>query len=116
MHRSVKQGSTNSFGDGNSAARNRTMLEEENERMKNHLGQKISQLKSLTIDIGNEVRSQNRLIGEMDTDFDTSSGFLGGAMARLQKIQRAGYGSVTWKLLGFALVVCVLLYFIIRFK
>jgi hypothetical protein len=36
----------------------------------------VSALKSLTIDIGSEVREHNRLLREVDDDFDSTTGSL----------------------------------------
>ncbi|GAV09691.1 hypothetical protein RvY_19188 [Ramazzottius varieornatus] len=124
MYRSSKLQTRQSipYGDGapstepNNGMRNRSLFDQQNEEVTSALGQKISALKSLTIDIGNEVRSQNRMLGEMDSELDTSSGFLGNAMSRLKKLQRANGGSITWKLLGFAFLVFIVIVLIIKFK
>lgn len=41
------------------------MLEEENDRIVDHLSSKVQALKSLTIDIGHEVKYQNKMLSEM---------------------------------------------------
>ncbi|XP_055327871.1 BET1 homolog [Paramacrobiotus metropolitanus] len=96
--------------------RSRSMLEDENERMTEKLSGHISALKSVAIDIGSEIRSQNRMLNEMDSDFESAGGFLGGAMSRLKKIQRAGYGSIVWKLLAFIFLFCLLVYVLFKFR
>ena len=47
-------------------------LEEQNEEMEDELKGKISALKTLSIDIGLEVQEQNKLLRNMDDNFDSS--------------------------------------------
>ena len=44
---------------------NRNLLEEENEFRLQELGQSVSMLKAMSLDINNEVKSQNRLLDSM---------------------------------------------------
>ena len=74
----------------------------------------VRALKSLSIDIGNEVRTQNRLLGDMDDEFDSSGGLLQSTMARLTNISKAGHHKLMWYLILFALVVFFVCYIAIR--
>ncbi|XP_011810469.1 PREDICTED: BET1 homolog isoform X3 [Colobus angolensis palliatus] len=51
--------------------------EEENERLTESLRSKVTAIKSLSIEIGHEVKTQNKLLSEMDSQFDSTTGFLG---------------------------------------
>lgn len=66
------------------------MLEEENERLEAELQGKIGALKSLTIDIGHEVRFQDKILRGIDDDMDRTGGFLGNTMARVVRLGRNG--------------------------
>ncbi|EDW35279.1 GL20925 [Drosophila persimilis] len=70
-------------------------LEAENERAAEELKQKIGALKSLTIDIGNEVRYQDKLLRGIDDDMDRTSGFLGNTMTRVVRLAKQGGGAQT---------------------
>ncbi|CAB3261357.1 unnamed protein product [Arctia plantaginis] len=58
-------------------------LEYENERMAEELSGKITSLKDISIELGNEVRNQEKIIRGLDDDVDRSSGFLGKTMGTL---------------------------------
>ena len=50
---------------------------------------KIGNLKRVTIDIGEEARSQNKLLNDMGRDMDSSHGLLGATMKKLGIVSRA---------------------------
>ncbi|CAJ0933722.1 unnamed protein product, partial [Mesorhabditis belari] len=50
------------------------ILEQQNDNKVDDLATKVSALKRITLDIGEEVRSQNRLLNDMDTEFDSGKG------------------------------------------
>ena len=45
-------------------------LEQENDLMADELKDKVQRLKSISVDIGNEVRFQDKVLNEMDDDFE----------------------------------------------
>ncbi|ALC45162.1 Bet1 [Drosophila busckii] len=92
-------------------------LEAENERAAEELQQKIGALKSLTIDIGNEVRYQDKLLRGIDDDMDRTSGFLGNTMTRVVRLAKQGGGpkQMCYMFL-FVLFVFVLLWVTLKFK
>ena len=51
-------------------------LEEDNEHAESELASKITGLKSLSIQIGEEVREHNRLLKDVDDEFDSTFGQL----------------------------------------
>ncbi|XP_039260929.2 BET1 homolog [Styela clava] len=94
----------------------RSVYGEENDRMEEELKHKVSALKTLTIDIGEEVRLQNRELAGMDDDMDKVGGFLGSTMGRLKGIARHGYGKMYCYLFLFAMAVFFVMYWMIRLK
>lgn len=91
-------------------------LEEDNERMAEELQGKIGALKSLTIDIGNEVRYQDKLLRGIDDDMDRTGGFLSNTMARVVRLGKSGHQKYMCYMFLFALFVFLLLYLVIKFR
>ncbi|XP_019630578.1 PREDICTED: BET1 homolog [Branchiostoma belcheri] len=92
------------------------MYEDENEQLVDGLKDKVSALKSLSIDIGNEVREQNKMLNLMDSDFDSSGGLLGATMGRLQRMARAGHNKIWLYMFFFVLFVFFVTYMILKFQ
>ncbi|XP_031572314.1 BET1 homolog [Actinia tenebrosa] len=90
------------------------MLEEENERLEYNLSNKVQTLKSLSIDIGHEVRTQNKLLTEMDSDFDSSGSLLSATMARLQALTKKGHHKIMCYMMVFCLFVFFVAWLIVR--
>ncbi|KER29071.1 hypothetical protein T265_04257 [Opisthorchis viverrini] len=65
-------------------------LEDEHERLNAELHQKVSNLRSLSIRIGDELRDQNFLLGGMAGTFDRSEGLLRSTMNRVLGLGRHG--------------------------
>ncbi|CAH1786965.1 unnamed protein product [Owenia fusiformis] len=89
-------------------------MEEENQHLEDQLSYKVKALKSLTIDIGTEVKTQNQMLKGMDDDFDATGGFLGKAMSRVSAIAKAGHNRFIFYLIMFALFVFMVCWFIIK--
>ncbi|XP_029165773.1 BET1 homolog isoform X2 [Nylanderia fulva] len=70
-------------------------LEDENERMTGELQDKIHALKSLSIDIGTEVKYQDKVLRSMDDDFDRTSGSLSGSVSRVLRLAKAALESLS---------------------
>lgn len=92
------------------------MLEEENERLAEELKGKIGALKSLTIDIGNEVRYQDKLLKGVDDDMDRTGGFLSNTMARVVRLGKGGHQKYMCYMILFVLVIFLLLYVTLKFR
>ncbi|KAI4890274.1 hypothetical protein NFI96_014045, partial [Prochilodus magdalenae] len=101
---------------GNYVASGYSVYEEENEHLQEGLRAKVSALKHLSIDIGNEVKHQNKMLGEMDTDFDSTGGLLGATMGRLKLLSRGSQTKIYCYMLLFALLVFVVLYWVIKLR
>ncbi|XP_067647349.1 BET1 homolog [Eurosta solidaginis] len=91
-------------------------LEDENERAAEELKHKIGALKSLTIDIGNEVRYQDKLLRGIDDDMDRTGGFLGNTMARVVRLGKHSGGRHMCYIFLFILFVFLILYVVIKIK
>ncbi|XP_003382429.1 PREDICTED: BET1 homolog [Amphimedon queenslandica] len=92
------------------------MLEEENDQLVDSLKHKVSALKSLSIDIGDEVRGQNRLLNDMGKDFDTTGGLLSGTMKRLHGLSQGGHNRWMCYMIVLIVFVFIVLYFIIKWR
>ncbi|XP_075160056.1 blocked early in transport 1 [Haematobia irritans] len=95
---------------------NHDVLEEENERAAEELKQKIGALKSLTIDIGNEVRYQDKLLRGIDDDMDRTQGFLGNTMGRVVRLAKNGGSRHMCYMFLFVLFVFLILYIVLKIK
>ncbi|XP_071517131.1 BET1 homolog [Panulirus ornatus] len=91
-------------------------LAEENEEMTSQLKDKVKALKSLTIDIGNEVKNQNTLLSDMDDDFQKSGNFLERSMKRLGIIGKGSQNYHILILFCFCFVVFLLLWVALKFR
>lgn len=101
---------------GNYVASGYSVYEEENEQLQEALREKVKSLKHLTIDIGNEVKNHNKMLSEMDTDFDSTGGLLGATMGRLKLLSRGSQTKIYCYMLLFALFVFTVLYWVIKLR
>lgn len=92
------------------------ILEDENQRLADELQEKVGALKSLTIDIGHEVRYQDKLLRGIDDDMDRTGGFLSNTMNRVIRLGRNGHQKYMLYIFLFALFVFLLLYFVIKLR
>jgi len=90
--------------------------ETENDHLVNGLRTKVSALKRITIDMGDEIKSQNLMLKDMDNDFDSTWGFLSSSMGRVKKLALAGHNRYICYLLLFAIFVFLFIAIIIRFR
>ncbi|XP_026754815.2 BET1 homolog [Galleria mellonella] len=91
-------------------------LEHDNERMAEELTGKISTLKHMSIQIGDEVRYQDNLLRGLDDDVDRSSGFLGKTMGRVLKLGKGNHNYYIFYLFIFSIFVFFLLYIVLKFR
>lgn len=92
------------------------MLEEENERLASELQGKIGALKSLTIDIGDEVRYQDKMLRGIDDDMDRTGGFLSNTMARVVRLGKNGHQKYLCYMFLFVILVFFILYVALKFR
>lgn len=91
-----------------------TFMERHNDELVEQLSGKVAALKKITIAIGDDVREQNRLLNEMETDFDASRGLLGSTMRRLNWVAKAGGKNFTCYLMLFSFFVFLVIYYLAR--
>ncbi|XP_008569860.1 PREDICTED: BET1 homolog [Galeopterus variegatus] len=90
--------------------------EEENERLTESLRNKVTAIKSLSIEIGHEVKHQNKLLTEMDSQFDSTTGFLGKTMGKLKILSRGSQTKLLCYMMLFSLFVFFVIYWIIKLR
>ncbi|KDR09963.1 BET1-like protein [Zootermopsis nevadensis] len=91
-------------------------LEQQNDAMADELKDKVHKLKSLSLDIGDEVKYQDRLLREMDDDFEKTGGFLGNTINRVLRISKGRHNYYVFYLLIFSVVIFIILYIVIKFR
>jgi blocked-early-in-transport protein 1 len=62
---------------------------------------KVSMLKSLALDMGDEIKVQNSLLNRMDHEFDSTWGYLSNSMAKVKKLAGTGYNMWYFYMIGF---------------
>lgn len=97
-------------------SQNANELEDENERMADELKDKIHILKSLSIDIGNEVKYQDKLLRDVDDDMDRTGGFLGNTMNRVVRLTKGSHNYYILYLFLFSIFVFFILYIVLKFR
>ena len=109
-----------SAGGGDSARyaaeQTRNLMEEQNNAQISMLKDQVSMLKELSLDINVEVNDQNKFLGGMETDFDSTQGLLGGTMGKLKTMVEAGGSSHMCLLIGFVVFVFLVIYWILGHK
>lgn len=95
---------------------NSNEIEEENEKMTSELQDKIGVLKSLTIDIGNEIKYQDKMLKDVDDDLDRTSGFLGTTMSKVVRLARGSHNYYILYLFLFSIFVFFILYLVLKFR
>uniref|UniRef100_U5EW94 BET1 homolog n=1 Tax=Corethrella appendiculata TaxID=1370023 RepID=U5EW94_9DIPT len=95
---------------------NHDALEEENERMAEELQTKIGALKSLTIDIGNEVKYQDKYLQGLDDDMDRTGGFLSNTMNRVIRLGKGGHRNYMCYMFLFVMFIFFILFLILKFR
>ncbi|KOX73740.1 KN motif and ankyrin repeat domain-containing protein 1 [Melipona quadrifasciata] len=90
-------------------------LEDENETMTEHLKDKIHALKSLSIDIGNEVQYQDKMLRGMDEDFERTSGSLTSSVARVLRLSKGSHAYYILYLVLFSIFIFFVLWVTLKF-
>ena len=112
-------GNTNSNGyqsNGYSYGEESEPMFAQNDELVDGLRSKVGVLKSLTLDMGDEIKSQNQLLRNMDNEFDSSWGLLSTSMARVKKLAASGQNKFILYLVSFSCFVFFFIYLIIRFR
>ena len=93
---------------------NANIMENQNNDRISELSDQVARLKGLTIDIGNEVRDQNRLLDNMGDGFTNVGDMLTGSLARIGTMLESGGAKHMCYLVGFVVFVMVFLYWLVR--
>ncbi|CAG0903028.1 unnamed protein product [Darwinula stevensoni] len=96
--------------------RRRDHLEDENDHLTEGLKEKIGALKSVSLEIGVELKEHNRLLSEMDDDFEKSHGILRKTMTRVVQMAKAGHNRYLLYLFLFSLFVFFVIWLLIKFR
>ncbi|KAK6618031.1 hypothetical protein RUM43_012390 [Polyplax serrata] len=89
-------------------------IEEQNEELTEALGDKVHMLKSLTIDLGHEVKEHNKFLSGLDEDFERTGGFLGKTINRVVRLGKGSHNYYILYLLLFSGVVFLIIWILIR--
>ncbi|XP_065901903.1 BET1 homolog [Dysidea avara] len=116
MRRSYPQDPSSSGGMSGGHSFTHEMIENENDHLVNALSGKVAALKSLSIDIGDEVRSQNTILRDMDSDFDNTGGLLGSSMKRVKNMAKAGHNRWMCYMILFIVLVFFIVYYIVKWR
>ncbi|XP_015363342.1 PREDICTED: BET1 homolog [Diuraphis noxia] len=92
------------------------LIQIEDEDLPEHLKDKVNILKSLSIDIGSELKSQDRLLRDMDYDLETTGGFLSNTLGRVTRLYGYSGGYNKLYLILFSLIVFFILYIFLKLK
>ncbi|XP_044754551.1 BET1 homolog [Coccinella septempunctata] len=91
-------------------------IEDENDKLTEELRDKVNVLKSLSIDIGNEVRYQDRLMNDIDDDLERTGGFLGKTMNNVLKLSRNSHNCSILHIVLFSVTLFFILYIVLKFR
>ena len=93
-----------------------SMYAEENQRLETDLSDKVNLLKSISINIGTEVKHQNKMLNEMGDDSNSLTNMLQGSMSRLTKLAKRGNCKSWFIIAGFIFATLTVMYFILRLR
>lgn len=93
------------------AAAEQDALEEHNEEMTEELAKKVSELKEVSLSIGEETKDSNHQLEEMDTHFTRARQLLSSASSRLQKVAKNPNTRHMCAMVLFSLFLLLLIYF-----
>ena len=90
------------------------IMESENNRLADQLASKVSRLKMLSLDMKDGVDDDNVYLDNMDSDFMSTTGLLGGTVNRFTKMMNSGKSNrkIMCYLIGFFVLLFLILYFI----
>ncbi|CAG2182263.1 unnamed protein product [Oppiella nova] len=91
-------------------------METENNQMIDGLRNKVGALKSLTLDMGEEIKDQNLFLKDMDNTFDSSWGLLSSSVNRVKRIATSGQNRHILYLFLFAFFVFFIIYVIMKLR
>lgn len=90
------------------------MMESQNDELTNRLSEKVNLLKQLSIDIGVEVKEQNKMLDEMDVDFESTQGFMKKTLGGMTQMLNTGGSKHMCYLVLFIFALFILVYWLVR--
>ena len=93
---------------------NEGLLEEENNARWEELGAQVNMLKTLTVDINSEVKSQNSFLDEMGGSMNMSSDLIKGTIGKIGQMINNPSSKHMWYLVGFMVGLFLLITFFMR--
>ena len=90
------------------------LFEQQNEALLNQLGGKVSSLKSLSITIGDSIKSSNKDLDDLSSDFGKTGALFGGVMNRFGKMVESGGAKNICYLVLFSLFVFFVIWFFLK--
>ena len=69
------------------------IIEAQNREYADRISSKTSYLKTIALDMEQEAKDHHRLLDNLDGDFDSTSGFLGGTLNRVNLLMSSGRGN-----------------------
>ncbi|XP_076039808.1 BET1-like protein isoform X2 [Oratosquilla oratoria] len=89
-------------------------LDQRNQQRSYNLASKVSQLRSIALDIENETHEHNRLLDSMGGDFNSGESLMTGSFGRVKNLLSSGRQNrrVMCYTAGFIVVFIVILYYL----
>merc|ERR1719282_1177447 len=109
--RDVEGGGGGRFNDANT-----NILGQQNNARISELSEQVARLKGLTVDIGTEVRSQNKLLDQMGEGFLSTQEMLQGSLAKIGIMLDTSSGRHMCYMILFVIFVVIFLYWMMTFK
>lgn len=97
-------------GEGNE----RELIEKSNDEKVDNLRGRVSEIRHLALDIGNEVRDQNEMLGGFSGTFDEAGDSVRRTIGLIRRLAGSGGGFHLCALFLFAFVFFVLVYLLLR--
>ncbi|XP_054161528.1 BET1 homolog [Oppia nitens] len=91
-------------------------METQNNQLIDGLRSKVGTLKSLTLDMGDEIKDQNHFLKDMDNTFDSSWGLLSSSLSRVKRLANSGQNRHILYIILFSFFVFFVIYIIMKFR
>lgn len=101
------------YGGQSYAEQTQALQEEENNQRSAVLGEQVSRLKELSLQINGEVNTQNKLLDGMGGTFGQTGELMSGTMKKLQHMINTGGSKHMCYLICFVVAVFFVLYFLL---
>jgi blocked-early-in-transport protein 1 len=96
------------------AEQSERLMESQNDVLTARLADKVNLLKQMSIDIGVEVKEQNRFLTDMDADMENTQSFMHKTLGSLQNMINTGGSKHMCYLVGFIFAIFMLVYWLVR--